>query len=94
MSQQALQSVHHLSSPGQRSLETLLNCYCREVALPEGQVSERYETFDLFSPFVEVEQLTKRRLFPDTALRVHRVANPLAAVRRRPFIGAGRHETA
>ena len=24
---------------GQRALETLLNCYCREVAVPEGQVS-------------------------------------------------------
>lgn len=38
-----LKSVHALSSTeleaGQRSQETLLNCYCREVAGPEGHLS-------------------------------------------------------
>ncbi len=40
-------------------------------------LSERFALFDLFVPTIEVEQLAKRRLFPDTELRVHRVPNPL-----------------
>ncbi|MGB8954037.1 MAG: IucA/IucC family protein [Tumebacillaceae bacterium] len=46
-----------------------------QAQFPELQ--DRFETFDLYVPTVEVEQLTKRRLFPDTELRVHRVSNPL-----------------
>jgi siderophore synthetase component len=42
-------------------------------------LSERFSLFDLFTPTIEVEQLAKRRLFPDTELRVHKVANPLSA---------------
>lgn len=41
-------------------------------------LAERYAAFDLFVPVIEVEQLAKRRLFPDTELRVHNVSNPLA----------------
>ncbi|WP_255298425.1 IucA/IucC family protein [Brevibacillus dissolubilis] len=41
------------------------------------ELSERFSLFDLFAPTIEVEQLAKRRLFPDTELRVHRVPNPL-----------------
>jgi siderophore synthetase component len=43
MGQQALQVFYQACSAedqaGQRSLETLLNCYCREVANPAGQIS-------------------------------------------------------
>jgi len=42
---------------------------------PERQ--ERYQLFDLFAPTVGVEQLTKRRLFPDTELRIQQARNPL-----------------
>ncbi|WP_314000248.1 IucA/IucC family protein [uncultured Paenibacillus sp.] len=41
------------------------------------ELRHRYQLFDLFAPSIEVEQLTKRRLFPDTELRTHRVGNPL-----------------
>jgi siderophore synthetase component len=43
------------------------------------ELSDRFQLFDLFAPSIEVEQLAKRRLFPDTELRVHKVPNPLAA---------------
>lgn len=43
MGNQALQTFYQTCSAedqaGQRSLETLLNCYCREVAGPAGQIS-------------------------------------------------------
>ncbi|PWK09622.1 IucA/IucC family protein [Tumebacillus permanentifrigoris] len=41
------------------------------------ELRERFELFDLFAPTIEVEQLTKRRLYPDTELRMHAVPNPL-----------------
>ncbi|PTX64686.1 siderophore synthetase component [Melghirimyces profundicolus] len=43
-------------------------------------LTPRFRIFDLLAPRVEVEQLTKRRLFPETELRVHEVRNPLARV--------------
>lgn len=42
------------------------------------QQKRRYDLFALFSPTVEVEQLTKRRLFPETEIRVHSVVNSLS----------------
>lgn len=42
------------------------------------QLEERYRLFNLFAPTIQVEQLTKRRLFPDTEIRVHQVTNPLS----------------
>jgi siderophore synthetase component len=43
MGQQALQTLYQTCTAedqaGQRSLETLLNCYCREIAGPAGQIS-------------------------------------------------------
>ncbi|MEK8090043.1 IucA/IucC family protein [Thermithiobacillus plumbiphilus] len=43
MAENPLQSIYQRlsteSEAGQRGLETLLNCYCREVASPDGQVS-------------------------------------------------------
>lgn len=48
------------------------------------QLSERFALFDLFAPWIEVEQLAKRRLFPDTELRVHQVANPLHVSKGKP----------
>ncbi|MFC4075646.1 IucA/IucC family protein [Salinithrix halophila] len=47
-----------------------------QARFPEQKL--RYERFDLFSPTVEVEQLTKRRLFPETEIRVHPVDNSLS----------------
>lgn len=41
------------------------------------QLSARFEKFDLFSATIQVEQLTKRRLFPENQIRIHSVANPL-----------------
>ncbi|MFF2089242.1 IucA/IucC family protein [Paenibacillus sp. NPDC058174] len=40
--------------------------------------SERFHQFFLFDSFIGVEQLTARRLFPDTELRMHKVFNPLS----------------
>lgn len=37
----------------------------------------RFELFNLFAETIQVEQLTKRRLFGDTELRMHDVPNPL-----------------
>jgi siderophore synthetase component len=45
------------------------------------QYKEKYELFDLFSESIQVEQLTKRRLFGDNELRVQSVPNPLHAFR-------------
>jgi 2-[(L-alanin-3-ylcarbamoyl)methyl]-3-(2-aminoethylcarbamoyl)-2-hydroxypropanoate synthase len=46
------------------------------------ELEARFELFDLFTPAIEVEQLTTRRLHPDTELRLHAVPNPLAEVER------------
>ncbi|MDQ1514928.1 MAG: 3,4-dihydroxybenzoyl-citryl-spermidine/N-citryl-spermidine--spermidine ligase [Actinomycetota bacterium] len=40
----------------------------------------RAARFDVLAPEVAVEQLTTRRLLPDTEVRLHRVRNPLAGV--------------
>ena len=45
------------------------------------QLQERFELFDLYTPLIEVERLTNRRLFPETDVQVHRVRNPLALLR-------------
>lgn len=44
------------------------------------ELAERAARFDVLAPEVSVEQLTTRRLLPDTAVRLHRVRNPLALV--------------
>lgn len=41
-------------------------------------LAEGYDTFDVLAPTVHVEQLTARRLLPESQRRVHEVANPLA----------------
>jgi siderophore synthetase component len=41
---------------------------------------ERAARFDVLAPEVSVEQLTTRRLLPDTEVRLHRVRNPLSLV--------------
>lgn len=43
------------------------------------ELAERFAQFDVFKPELDVEQLTTRRLLPDTELRMHTVPNPLAA---------------
>ncbi|HEY0605618.1 MAG TPA: IucA/IucC family protein [Herpetosiphonaceae bacterium] len=45
------------------------------------QLEERFALFDLHAPLIQIEQLTKRRLYPDTEPRVHAVRNPLALSR-------------
>lgn len=44
------------------------------------ELGERAARFDVLAPEVSVEQLTTRRLLPDTEVRLHRVRNPLALV--------------
>lgn len=45
-------------------------------------LSQRFQIFDLFADTFQVEQLTKRRLFPDTEFRLQSVPNPLASARQ------------
>jgi siderophore synthetase component len=42
-----------------------------------------YDAFGVFAPAFHVEQLTARRLFPESERRFHEVANPLAGTGRR-----------
>lgn len=42
----------------------------------------QFEKFDLFTETIQVEQLTKRRLFPETEIRVQAALNPLFSVRQ------------
>ncbi len=44
------------------------------------ELADRFALFDVFTPTIEVEKLTTRRLVPDTELRLHTVPNPLAEV--------------
>jgi siderophore synthetase component len=53
----------------------------REYEREHPQHRERFEQFDLFADTIQVEQLTKRRLFGDTEFRVHDVPNPLSRFR-------------
>ncbi|MEP3297312.1 MAG: IucA/IucC family protein [Pseudoruegeria sp.] len=46
-------------------------------------LADRYREFDIFVETVEVEQLAKRRLFPDDGNRSHFVQNPLCDVKAR-----------
>ena len=50
-----------------------ITAYQREF--PE--LAERFTLFDVSHPQLDVEQLTTRRLLPDTELRLHSVSNPL-----------------
>lgn len=43
------------------------------------ELKERFQLFDLFAPTIGIEQLTKRRLFPDTELRIIQAKNPLCS---------------
>lgn len=45
------------------------------------QLEQRFALFDLYAPLIQIEQLTKRRLYPDTEARVHAVRNPLTLSR-------------
>ncbi|MBB3050481.1 siderophore synthetase component [Prauserella isguenensis] len=42
------------------------------------ELAERFATFDVTKPRIDVEKLTSRRLLPDTELRLQTVPNPLA----------------
>ena len=43
------------------------------------ELSGRFALFDVFKPTIAVEQLTTRRLLPETTLRLHAVSNPLCS---------------
>jgi siderophore synthetase component len=43
------------------------------------ELSDRFTLFDVFKPTIAVEQLTTRRLLPETTLRLHAVSNPLCS---------------
>ncbi|MDQ0916524.1 IucA/IucC family protein [Paenibacillus sp. V4I5] len=49
----------------------------RQYQEQHPQLQQRFELFDLFAETIQVEQLTKRRLFGDSEFRVHDVQNPL-----------------
>ncbi|MGH3901492.1 MAG: IucA/IucC family protein [Pseudonocardiaceae bacterium] len=56
------------------------------------ELTDRFARFDVFKPTIAVEQLTTRRLLPDTELRLHTVSNPLCgrtAVVGSPTAGDG-----
>ncbi|TCP55761.1 siderophore synthetase component [Tumebacillus sp. BK434] len=42
------------------------------------ELNERFQLFDLFAETSYVEQLTKRRLYPETEIRIQEVPNPLS----------------
>jgi len=46
-----------------------------------SHLQERFRLFDLFAETIQVEQLTKRRMYPETELRIQRVKNPLFVVK-------------
>ncbi|MFC4766595.1 IucA/IucC family protein [Effusibacillus consociatus] len=54
------------------------------------ELKDRFKRFDLFAPTIEVEQLTKRRFYPDTELRIHEVPNPLSLCQEAAHAGAGK----
>lgn len=56
----------------------LLGEVIREYQDRFPKLQPRFALFDFFAPEVRVEQLTLRRLLPDTEVRMHRVTNPLA----------------
>jgi siderophore synthetase component len=43
------------------------------------ELSGRFALIDVFKPTIAVEQLTTRRLLPETTLRLHAVSNPLCS---------------
>ncbi|RCK27804.1 IucA/IucC family protein [Thalassospira lucentensis] len=53
----------------------------REYQEQNPQHAERYQCFDVFAPTIQVEELTRRRLFGDSEPRFMDVANPLYAYR-------------
>lgn len=53
----------------------------KEYQVKNPQHAERYKCFDVFAPTIQVEELTKRRLFGDGEPRFINVANPLHAYR-------------
>ncbi|RCW42250.1 IucA/IucC family protein [Paenibacillus prosopidis] len=53
----------------------------REYQREHPQHRKRFEQFDLFADTIQVEQLTKRRLFGDSEFRMHDVPNPLSHFR-------------
>ncbi|MBE1445840.1 IucA/IucC family protein [Paenibacillus sp. OAS669] len=55
----------------------LIHDYCRK----HPQHEARFQAFDLFADTIEVEQLTARRLFGDTELRLQKASNPLRPYR-------------
>lgn len=57
---------------------TLLHDVIRSYQHRFPALAERFQLFDLFAPTTFVEQLTKRRLYPDTEIRIQEVPNPLS----------------
>jgi siderophore synthetase component len=56
---------------------TVIDAYQRRFS----HLADRFTMFDVFATTVRVEQLTTRRLLPDTTMRTHLVRNPLARAR-------------
>ncbi|MGH4001012.1 MAG: IucA/IucC family C-terminal-domain containing protein, partial [Pseudonocardiaceae bacterium] len=56
-------------------VRSTIQCYHRRFR----EFAGRFALFDVFKPGIAVEQLTTRRLLPETALRLHAVPNPLGS---------------
>ncbi|MGP4016169.1 IucA/IucC family protein [Saccharopolyspora sp. 5N708] len=65
---------------GERSFWRLVRDEIRAYQQRFPELADRFALFDVFTPNIEVEKLTTRRLLPDTELRLHTVPNPLAEV--------------
>lgn len=79
LSEQALFLADHFALPERRFWNL-----AREVVVAYQRrfphLRDRFALFDVLAPTIRVEQLTARRLLPDTELRLHDVPNPLAQV--------------
>jgi 2-[(L-alanin-3-ylcarbamoyl)methyl]-3-(2-aminoethylcarbamoyl)-2-hydroxypropanoate synthase len=53
--------------------DDIINQYQRRFS----HLQDRFCLFDLYRPAIQVERLTRRRLFPETDIQVHSVRNPL-----------------
>ncbi|MCI2417284.1 siderophore biosynthesis protein [Saccharopolyspora sp. K220] len=67
---------------GERSFWRVVRDEIRAYQQRFPELADRFALFDVFTPTIEVEKLTTRRLLPDTELRLHTVPNPLAEVDR------------
>ncbi|MGH3870666.1 MAG: IucA/IucC family protein [Pseudonocardiaceae bacterium] len=62
---------------GEQEFWAVLRAAIQAYQLRFPELAGRFARVDVFKPTIAVEQLTTRRLLPDTGLRLHPVPNPL-----------------